>query len=171
MKIAITDACIFIDISDLKLTSQFFGLKVEIHTSLDVFNELYPEQREILNAYKSVGKLIVHNILEADRIAIYKEGFPNTLSNSDKTVLYLAAKLGAMVLSSDKRVRHNAKIRSIEYHGMFWIFDRLVESSVISHKEASEKLKTLIVTNVIYQNNAKLLIEMNNRLKKWEKHF
>ena len=171
MKIAITDACIFIDIFDLKLTSRLFGLKVEIHTSLDVFNELYPEQREVLNAYMSVGSLIVHNILEADRISIYKEGFPNTLSESDKTVLYLAAKLEAMVLSSDKRVRYNAKIRSIEYHGMFWIFDKLVESSLISHKDASEKLKTLIMTNVIYQNNEELLTEMNNRLKKWQKHF
>jgi hypothetical protein len=59
MKIAITDACIFIDIIELQLSSQFFGLKIEIHTSLDVFNELYIEQQELLKAYQSVGKLII----------------------------------------------------------------------------------------------------------------
>ena len=45
MKIAITDACIFIDLIELRLTSQFFRLQLEIHTSLDVYNELYPEHR------------------------------------------------------------------------------------------------------------------------------
>ena len=169
MKVAITDACIFIDMYDLGLTSRFFGLALEVHTSLDVFNELYPEQKEILKAFQSVGKLTVHNIPEEDREAIHREAYPNTLSGSDKTVLYLAAKLEAMVLSSDKRVRHNAKIRTIEYHGMFWIFDKLVEASLISHMEASDKLKSLITTNIIYQNNATLLVEMNTRLKKWQK--
>ncbi len=48
MKLAITDACIFIDLIELRLTSEFFKLPIEIHTSLDVYNELYPEQKEIL---------------------------------------------------------------------------------------------------------------------------
>jgi hypothetical protein len=62
MKVAITDACIFIDLIELRLTSQFFGLQIETHTSLDVYNELYPEQQELLKAYQSIGKLIIHNI-------------------------------------------------------------------------------------------------------------
>lgn len=33
MKLAITDACIFIDLYDLQLTAQFFNLDIEIHTS------------------------------------------------------------------------------------------------------------------------------------------
>ena len=41
MKLAITDACIFIDICDLEITQPFFALDLEIHTSVDVFNELY----------------------------------------------------------------------------------------------------------------------------------
>ena len=51
MKLAITDACIFIDLCDLEITQPFFALDLEIHTSVDVFNELYPEQQKILNAY------------------------------------------------------------------------------------------------------------------------
>lgn len=62
MKIAITDACIFIDLYDLDLTVSFFSLELEVHTSLDVMNELYPEQKKLLEAYISMKKLMVHNI-------------------------------------------------------------------------------------------------------------
>ena len=62
MKLAVTDACIFIDLIELRLTSEFFKLPIEIHTSLDVYNELYPEQKEILKAYSSVEKLKIHNL-------------------------------------------------------------------------------------------------------------
>ena len=171
MKIAVTDACIFIDISELQLTSSFFSLEFDIHTSLDVFNELYPGQQHELLAFQKSGQLTVHNIVEEDRKAILTEDYPNALSDIDKTVLFLAAKLDAIVLSSDKRVRHYAKARAIEYHGMLWIFDKLVDSSKISHKEASEKLKQLVNSNIIYQNNLDLLSEMNKRLKEWQKRF
>ena len=171
MKIAITDACIFIDIIDLQLTSAFFGLDLEIHTSLDVFKELFPQQQEVLSAFQSVSKLTIHNIMEEDRKLISHMGLPNSLSTSDKTVIYLATKLQAIVLSSDKTVRHNASIRKIDYHGMLWIFDKLLEMSLLSYQDASEKLKNLIMTNIIYRNNTALVIEMNNRLKKWQKHF
>jgi hypothetical protein len=61
VKVAITDACIFIDISDLKLISLFFDLDFDIHTSLDVYNELYPKQQEELSHFKNAGKLTIHN--------------------------------------------------------------------------------------------------------------
>ncbi len=170
MKLAITDACIFIDISELQLTSHFFGLDLEIHTSVDVFNELYPAQRELLKAFQSVGKLTLHSLDEADRKKIYAEGYPSSLSDNDKTVLHLADKIEAMVLSSDKNVRNYSKKKAIEYHGMLWIFDQLLEASLITYKEASEKLQKLINTNFIYRNNVELVSEMNNRLKRWGKH-
>lgn len=169
MKLAITDACIFIDICELKLVSHFFHLDFEIHTSIDVFNELYPAQQELLRAFESFGKLTLHSITEEDRIIIYKEGYPRSLSDNDKTVLHLADKIDAIVLSSDKNVRHYAKKKVIEYHGMLWIFDRLVEVSLISHKDASVKLQQLIKTNLVYRNNTELVTQMDIRLKKWAK--
>ncbi len=81
MKLAVTDACIFIDLIELRLTSEFFKLPIEIHTSLDVYNELYPEQKEILKAYNSVGKLKIHNLTSPDnRGKIQKVIFPKLLS-------------------------------------------------------------------------------------------
>ena len=171
VKLAITDACIFIDLCELQLVSQFFQLDLDIHTSVDVFHELYPSQQELLMAFYSFGKLTLHSLTADDRMAIFNGGYPRSLSDNDKTVLHLAVKIGAMVLSSDRVVRHIAKKKAIAYHGMLWIFDQLLEAGLLDCQEASDKLQQLITTNFIYQNNAELVSEMNSRLKKWAKHL
>jgi len=167
IRIAVTDACIFIDLYDLGLVSLFFNLNVEVHTTTAVFHELYSEQQQILKAYQSVNRLIVHNLQEQDFIEIYSENYPNSLSETDKSVLHIANKLNACVLSSDKALRNCAKNKDIEYHGMIWIFDKLVETSILTQKEAIQKLKQLIAMNFIYQNNHKLVAEIDKRLKLW----
>jgi predicted nucleic acid-binding protein len=169
MKIAITDACIFIDLYDLQLTAQFFSLDFEVHTSIDVINELYENQQQMLKAFQSVSKLTVHIINENEKIEILSMPFPKSLSESDKTVLYLAGKLKAMVISSDKTIRNAAKNNAITYHGMIWIFDQLVKHNFISKLEASIKLKQLITTNLVFQNNKELVEEMEKRLTFWAK--
>ena len=40
IKIAVTDACIFIDLYDLGLVASFFNLEIEIHTTSSVYSEL-----------------------------------------------------------------------------------------------------------------------------------
>jgi predicted nucleic acid-binding protein len=167
MKIAITDACIFIDLIELRLTSQFFSLPIEIHTSLDVYNELNPEQQELLKAYQSIGKLIVHNITQEEKIQIQGEVFPRSLSEVDKSVIFLAAKHNAILLSSDKTVRSYAKARSIEYHGMLWVFDTLLEAGLISRPDAIDKIQNLVLSNVFYRNNMELVAEIDRRIEKW----
>lgn len=167
IKIAVTDACIFIDLSDLGLVASFFNLKIEIHTTSAVYFELYPEQQEVLKAYQSVDRLIVHNLKEQDFIEIYSNNYPKSLSETDKSVLHIANKLNACILSSDKTVRNCAKNKEIEYHGMIWIFDKLVEANILTEKEAAAKLKQLVATNYIFQNNKPLVDEIQKRLKHW----
>lgn len=167
MRIAITDACIFIDIYELQLTTEFFSLELEIHTSFDVFMEVHDHQKELLKAFQAMGKFTIHNINQEDREKIFNSNYPKSLSDNDKTVLHLAEKLEAMVISSDKTVRNCAKKKAIEYHGMLWIFDRLLEKEIISSEGAISKLKKLINSNIVYQNNAELVSEMNKRLKLW----
>lgn len=168
MKIAVTDACIFIDLHDLELVIPFFNLDLEIHTTNLVLNELYPEQQQILKAYQSFEKLIVHNLQEQDLIAIFSEEYPKSLSEADKSVLYVANKIDACVLSSDKTLRNCAKNRGIEYHGMIWIFDRLVEKAILTKKEAATKLKQLITMNFVFQNNPLLAEEIEKRFNRWK---
>jgi predicted DNA-binding protein (UPF0278 family) len=72
--------------------------------------------------------------------------FPKSLSSQDRPVIYLASKLEAILLSSDKAVRNHAGRLAIEYHGMFWIFDRLVEEKHITASKAIEKMNQMMQT-------------------------
>lgn len=167
MKIAVTDACIFIDLYDLDLLSRFFRLKLEIHTSTDVLYELFDRQQELLIQYETNAKLTIHTLSEQDRVELRSGTFLKGLSENDRTVLFLAAKLKAIVLSSDKTVRKQANKQAIETHGMFWIFDQLVDSELLDKKEASDKLQQLVNTNIIYQNNMELIKELDLRIERW----
>ena len=168
LKIAVTDANIFIDLYDLGLTNMFFNLELEIHTSSSILFELYSEQQQILQAYQSVGKLNVHNLQEIDFIDIYNEEYPKSLSEADKSVLHIANKINACVLSSDKTLRNCAKNKKIEYHGMIWILNRLVETNILKANEAKLKLKQLTAVNFLFRNNQKLAEEIEKRLKTWK---
>ena len=50
---------------------------------------------------------------------------------------------------------------------MLWILDRLVEKQLIKPMEACDKLKKLIQSNIVYQNNMELVAEMEKRLTLW----
>lgn len=168
VKIAVTDANIFIDLYDLGLTKYFFNLELEIHTTSAVLFELYAEQQEILQAYQSVGRLEVHNLQEQDFIEIYNENYPKSLSEADRSVLHFANKINAYILSSDKTLRNCAKNKEIECHGMIWIFDKFVETATLTPKEAKFKLNQLAASNFLFRNNQKLVEEIEKRLNSWE---
>ncbi|MCF2506098.1 hypothetical protein L0663_22070 [Dyadobacter sp. CY107] len=170
MNAAVTDACIFIDLRNLSLIHHFFELDCRFHSSVDVINELYEEDKLVLQAYVDSGKLVIHSIDEFERLCIQKTQFPAALSEADKTVLFLAQKLNAIVLSSDKVVRKYASKHGVTYQGMLWILDQLLELSALSGLEASQKLEMLIRNNIVYQNNAELVSEMQKRLKAWKSY-
>jgi predicted nucleic acid-binding protein len=169
MKLAITDACIFIELDQLRLTSAFFKLNIEVHTSVDVFNELFPQQQEVLKAYEIVAKLRLHTLTSEDRARLHNGSYNSGLSENDRTVLLLADELDAMVLSTDGLVRKHAQKKAVECHGMFWIFDELVDHGLINKPQALLALRQMITQNMIYQNNPKLLKEAAARLGKWAK--
>lgn len=97
--------------------------------------------------------------------------FPKSLSQVDRTVLYTAKKNEAMVISSDKLVRNFSRGHSIEYHGMLWLFDKMIEFGFLSRKDAAQKLKELISMNTIYQDNKSLMEELFGRIHEWGKWF
>lgn len=167
LKIAVTDACIFIDLHELELVSSFFNLEMDVHTTSAVLFELNLEQQQILRLYQSFHKLTIHNLEEQDFIEISSAEYPKSLSSADKSVLHIANKLNACVLSSDKTLRNCAKNKDIEYHGLIWLFDRLVENSTLTKNEAIAKLNQLVATNFIYQNNEQLMAEIEKRMKLW----
>ena len=168
MRLAVTDACIFIDLIMLELVEPFFRMPVEIHTTFDVFDELYPEQQQQLSVYQLADQLTIHNLTQEDKEKIQETVFPRALSDNDKTVIYLADKLHALLLSSDKPVRNYSKANSIEYHGMLWIFDKLLESNQITYQLAIQQINELTTKNIVYQNNMELTTEIAKRILRWE---
>lgn len=104
---------------------------------------------------------------EEDFIEIFSSNYPKSLSETDKSVLHVANRLNACVLSSDKVLRNCAKNKQIEYHGMIWIFDELVDSSILTPIEARIKLNQLVTSNNIFRNNKQLAVEIEKRLKLW----
>lgn len=169
MKLVVTDACIFIDVIELQLTAKFFGLALEIHTTRDVFDELYPEQQQILQAYQVNSKLTIHILSPTEKLALLEDSFPKALTPEDRSVVFIAQKLNAIVLSSDKPVRNVAKKLAIEYHGMIWIFDQLMEQGLLKGEEAAAKITLMVNSNIIYRNNLEMQAEVEKRIIKWLK--
>lgn len=167
MRIAITDVCTFIDLQELDLTIPFFLLDLEVHSTLDVLRALCPNQQQVLKAFTSVGKLQIHNLQEEDRLKIMTTPYPSSISEMDKTVLYIAKKHNALVLTSETTVRNFAKPNVIDNHGILWILDQLLDRKILTEQEANTKLKELFARNLIYQNNNKLMGEFKKRLGIW----
>ncbi len=69
---------------------------------------------------------------------------PMGLSPADVSVLFLAMREGAILLSGDKPLRNQAKLRFVETHGTLWIMDQLVDSGILPKRVAVQRLETML---------------------------
>lgn len=145
MKIAISDANIFIDLIHIKLHAELFALDLEIHTTSLVFDELREDQQRALSKFAKKDKLTIHPSEESNQLenAILNK----RLSESDKSVIHLASELGAFILTGDGLLRKISVKQKIEVHGVFWLLDKFVESKLITKKKALQQLKLLMEYN------------------------
>jgi hypothetical protein len=100
MKVAITDANIFIDLIYAGLLDELFGIGVEVHTSINVIDELNDGQQQALSKFTKKKFLTVHMQGEFDipeSIKVSKK-----LSDADKSVFSLALIIGAFILRREK---------------------------------------------------------------------
>jgi len=168
MKIIVNDANILIDLVDLRILPYFFQLEFEFHTTAIILDELFDEQKEALFPYIDTGKLIVNDITDEDLINILmiRAKKPN-LSEQDCSAFYQAQKDNAALITSDNTLRKFAKANDLEVHGHLWVFDKLVDKSILTGKTAVDKLNELC--NVV---NPKLGLPKNEcqkRIKLWSK--
>jgi predicted nucleic acid-binding protein len=145
MRIAITDANIFIDLIHIELHGFLFALDFEVHTSLEVFDELSEWQKKSLQKFVKQKELTLHDCTDVSPVEFVRE--IKALSDSDKTVLYLAAHLDAFVLTGDGLIRKIGGIQKVEIHGVFWLLDKFLENKLISMKQAGQQLKKLMDYN------------------------
>lgn len=161
MKIAVTDASIFIDLYELGGLSWLGALDFEVYTTNLVLNELSEAQL-------SAVMLVVDQIAEltmTDLETLQMARFPQGLSNADRSLVWYHENLEAdliILFSSDKLLRNWATGKRLEVHGILWILDQLVVQAQITTQEACILLKKLMQINVWLPKS-----ECNQRLNSW----
>lgn len=148
MAIAVNDANIFIDLLEIDLIDTFFKLKLDLHTTDLVLNELDYAQQVVMKKYiyKDGLTVKVMSTIELENIKVL--GMQSgKLSPQDVSVYIYAKQINAMILTSDRRLRNEAESKGFEVHGVLWVFEQLLEEKLMKPKKATEKLKELMKIN------------------------
>ena len=162
MKVAITDANIFIDLFELELIQFLFELDLSIHTTQEVFLECDETQRAALLKYAATDQLRIHLLTDEQIKNLEQLSFSRKLSFSDQTILSLAYKEKNMVLTGDNLIRKWCVKNELEVHGILWIFEQFTENQLLPPSEAITKLEKLMNINLW------LPIDLCDKLiKKW----
>jgi hypothetical protein len=148
MRIAVKDANVFIDLESMGILDLWFQLGHETITSTYVVIELEDgghanalasiragQAREaVISAEEMAGEF------EALRVELEGSG----LSVTDASVLFLAIREKAILLSGDKQLRKKARLRTVAVHGTLWIMDQLVGEDKLPAAVAADRLEALI---------------------------
>lgn len=144
MRIIVNDANILIDIVELSLLQHFFRLSYEFQTTAAIIAELIFEQQAALDQYIQTGKLIVVDFTEGELTSIYELNRERpSLSPQDCSAYYQAKKVGGILITGDNSLKRYARMNQLESYGHLWVFDKLVESGILSGPQASAALSTL----------------------------
>lgn len=154
----ITDANIFMDLEKVDLLKYLDNLPFTFATSDFVFNELNPQQKELVSQLE----VEVYE-LEAMELMTFHQEFTAlgqlNISFQDYSVFYHAKKYNGSVLSNDKRLRNFSKVREVPVRGLFYILDELTLNNVVTKNMMTDKLNLLKEIN-----NWLPLNEINKRL-------
>ena len=149
MKIAVKDANVLIDLESMGLLDLWFQLGIETITSSFVVMEL--EEGDNSNALACIrAGQVIEAVISPEEIEktfeeLRTECESSGLSVTDISVMFLAIREDAILLSGDKQLRTLAKVRSVEVHGTLWIMDRLVEAGILAKRVAAQRLETLLL--------------------------
>lgn len=141
MKIAVKDANVFIDLIQADLLGLWFGLGIETHTTDLVLHEINePAQCSVVEQFVAAKLLIVHPLtsVEMDDAGAFSQKW--RMSATDASVVLLANRLNAALLSGDGTVRRAAQSLTIDVRGVLWILDLLVKENRLAPLEAKRRL-------------------------------
>jgi len=143
-KIVVKDANVFIDLELAGLLDAWLELPFLTITSSLVEDELISGDHQEALSYIRSHRIEAMTIDAVDFLLLKETYEDSGLSDTDVSVIYLAERLDAIVLTGDGRLRHLSEVRQLEVHGTLWIFDQLVEAEIMSGKVAAQKLDYLI---------------------------
>lgn len=147
MKIAITDANIFIDIVELEFTKYLFQIEIEIHTTTGVLDELNKEQQDKLEEYIVGENLIIHFPREEQLLKMNEAEFDRGFSDADCFLLHLCKEYRMILLSGERKMKIFCNEEDLESHGVIWLFDEFLRLNLIGYETAVEKMENLLVMN------------------------
>lgn len=164
MKIAVQDANVLIDLELAGLFDLWFQTGIETHTTDFIRAELEKGGHTQALAYFESGQVRGHGLSFEEIMAVseLEREIGSKAKFNDCTVLFLALKLDAMLLSGDKPLRRAGNEKQIEVHGTLWIFDQLVERKLLPPGIAAAKLEHLCSLDRFFPD-----AECHARLKRW----
>jgi predicted nucleic acid-binding protein len=148
MNLLISDTCILIDLYNGNLLDKImqFPYKLGIPDAIlsDAFSDEVelgePGSEEILGAGFEVYSLESEELVEVFRL----NGKYSRPSLIDIFGLVLAKKHGAILLTGDKKLREAAQSEGVEFKGILWILDELIEHSIINKETATDSLQEIL---------------------------
>lgn len=166
MIIVVNDANVLIDLVKLRLLPHFFSLHIEFYTTDLILDELHGWQVQELQVYIDNGTLIVIQLTDNELIEIsLLQAGKRQLSLQDCSAIVCARKVSGDLLTSDNNLRKFAAKKLFTVYGHLWVFDRMVETSIITPQVAIVKLTEL--REVINPRLNLPKIECETRLELW----
>lgn len=149
MLLAISDASVLVDMADSGLLEALTRLPYRFVVPDFVVREISrAEQREIVDRLVDTKKLSVLPATGDDlRLIEALLQHQPTLSFADCSVVILAERHRALVLTNDSRMRKVAERRRLACHGTLWILSQLVKETVVTAERARRALLLLIEAN------------------------
>lgn len=145
-RIVVSDTNIFIDLVELGILADLFYLPWQIHTTDFVMDELTDAtQFDVVNSYCERGRLTVGMLTpeEVGKLFQMSSSPGCKISPADFSVILYAQKANFNILTGDKQLRTYAEKEGIEVHGILFIFEALVEHSILPPALATELLQKL----------------------------
>jgi predicted nucleic acid-binding protein len=148
MKVAVKDANVFIDLESMGILDLWFQLDYPTMTSSFVVMELAAGGHENALACVRAGQIAEVVIDGEEMVGPFEElrcRYEATgLSVSDLSVLYLAIREQAILLTGDRLLRSEAGLNEVEVHGTLWILEQLIDHGLLPAAVAADRLEQLI---------------------------
>jgi len=121
-QILVTDANILIDLALINEHELLLLPTHEVETTYDIYYELKPEQRVSWKPYVDDGRLTLEEV-SPELVAELRASVPAGLSDPDCTVIILAERREAIIVSGDRLLVKTYRNRGKEAHGILWLLD------------------------------------------------
>lgn len=165
MRVVVQDASVLIDLGAAEMFDAWFSLKIETLTTSLVWREINRRtQKAKLRQFSRDNRIRVMPLgTEAmSEVVQLKLDLPRNLTLKDVSVLHLAMREEAVLLTGDQTLRSCAEARGVQTHGVLWLLDYMVEKRVLPSQVAVKKLELLCRLNPRLPR-----AECDNLLSKW----